>query len=182
MIQMRLLEGDDYQKDYHSDYASCINFCVTDCGDEREGQKQERGQFFHHLWSLRKGGILVAETEEGDVAGWFSFVDKAHARQMLWPSRRDHDDLNRLVGVCLFVEPEKRGLSIGMQLAEELKELSREWGYNGVEVACRESESDDPKLTWHTPAPFRKAGYQEVEHFHCDLVYPADFLIMEYIW
>lgn len=182
MIAMRLLEGDDYLRTYAGDYAGCLGFCPDGCSESAQLRKTERGEFFHKLWQEQKGGILVAENEAGEVVGWFSFLDKAMARKIFWPCRRENDDMQRLVGVCLLVDYEKRGLGIGTTLAEELVELAKEWGYRGVEVACREVDPRDPGLTWHTPAPFREAGFVEVERYHCELIYPADFIVMEYVW
>lgn len=181
MIIMHLLEGEDYKKTY-DDYASCLQFCEEGCQPEVKEMKRVRSEFFHQLWVQKKGGILVAQDECGQVLGWFSFLDKETAKQILWPTRRQPENSHSLVGGCLLVDPSKRGLGIGTSLAEELKELAKEWGYHGVEVACRDADPYDAGLNWHTPSPFRNAGYREVERYSCEKMYPADFIIMEYMF
>lgn len=182
MMKVRLLEGEDYMQSHSGEYAFCLEFCGSDCSESIQIRKRERGVFFQQLQAEQRGGILVAENEAGEVVGWFSFIDKASARQLLWPCRRGEGALERLVGVCLVVDHAQRGRGIGTMLADELVKLAQKWGYAGVEAACRIEDPHDPGLTWHTPAPFHHAGFSEVERLHCDMIYPADFIVMEYVF
>lgn len=178
MFTVRLLQGADYSKTY-DDYAGCLGFCGDGESPEVQARKAERSDFFCQLQEAKRGGILIAEDEMGRVVGWFSFLDKVTAEQILWPCRRENGALNRLVGGCLLVNHELRGQGIGCMLAIELRNLAQEWGYQGVEVACRNDDPYDPELNWHTPTPFKHAGYEEAERYHCERMYPADFIIME---
>lgn len=180
MTKVRLLQGADYDKNY-ADYAGCLQFCGDGQSAKTQIRRAERSNFFRSLTEAKRGGILVAEDDEGQVVGWFSFLDKVTAQQILWPCRRESDALNRLVGGCLLVNHERRGQGIGRRLAAALQNLANEWDYAGIEVACRNDDPYDPELNWHTPTPFQKVGFQEVESYHCEKMYPADFIIIEYL-
>ncbi len=165
MIIMRLLEREDYYTNYNEKYALGLN--VKDIG----------AQFFQELWTDKKGGVLVAETEDGKVVGWFSFIDKFTARNYFWPSRKENDNMDRLVGVHFWVDLEYQGKEIDVVLAQELVDLAKEWDYHGVEVACQNEEE-----SWHTSVPFKEAGFIEVEKVKFTEISSADFIIMEYTW
>lgn len=174
-----LLSGSDFEKDYPGGYADCLAFSSAGPDPAVQARKVERAEFFRNLTGKKMGGVLVAYGDEGQVTGWVSFVEKAVARALLWPCRRQESADRRLVVACLLVDWAFRGRGVAGELLDGLEKLAKEWGYEAIEAPCRDEDTHDPDLTFQTPAPFLKRGYREVDRFHCDLMYPADFTIWE---
>lgn len=178
-MRLTLLTGSDFEANYPGNYTRCIAFSTVGEEPAVQARKAERADFFRRLTESRRGGVLVAYGDGGQVEGWLTFAEKEMARSLLWPCSRTKTTDRRLVVACLLVDPASRGRGIAGMLLNALEQLAGNWGYDAIESPCRDENTYDPDLTFQTPAPFQKRGYCEVDRYHCDLMYPAEFSVWE---
>lgn len=175
-MKVHLLDDSGLSIDHPGGYSACIGFDSVDAEGLAMVRRQERSDFFRRLTHQKEGGILVVE-EEGRVIGWMSFMERDVARRILWPCRRERVSGRVLVVGCLLVDLAYRGRGIAGELLAAFEALAGEWGYDEIESPCRDENTYDDDLTFQTPAPFKKRGYVEVDCFHCNLMYPAEFSV-----